>query len=246
MNYSVQKTESGRYGIMLKDEWLQTHFDPIQLECDEKLLIEELAGQMTSAAGELEISNGRILSPKLPLYNVLSFNIHVRNGFDLVTDDYHWIISCDPIFHPVSGSEQSYQLRYFDAAIEWLELIGAKYRILPQRFESREELIEEDRLDEYLIDEKSADIIFDHWNILTQMEKAAFYYIYLNSEHNFIASFLALKEMIDPEAFGKLVTASIGVAPEFSGVTKKTFEDGCTHYTQLVSNVMGIRLGLIK
>ena len=246
MNISVQKTAAGSYGIWLEDDWLKTHFDPINIECEDKSLMDDFASQLRNLGDSLEIINGKITKPQIPLYHLISFYTHVNNGFDLVTDEYDWIISCDPMFHPVPGPEQSAQLRYFDAALEWLDQIGAKYKILPQRFQSKEEIIEEGMLQDYLISNESTNIIFDHWNKLTCKEKASFYYIYLNAEHNFIGSFLALKEVIDPEEFGKMVTASIGVAPEFRGVTEKTFCDGWTHYARIVENVLAVRQGTIK
>lgn len=246
MDYTVQRTSNGKYGIWLEDEWLKTHFDPTDLECEDKAMVEMLCNHLQVKEKDLEISHGRIIAPQIPLYHILSFYSQINNGFDLVTDDYDWIISCDPIFHPVSSAEQAAQLQYFEGALEWLDQIGAEYKILPQRFESKEELLKNGELDDYLISEKSSDLIYEHWNALTNAEKAAFYFIYLNAEHNFIASFLALKQMIDAQSFGKMVTASIGVAPEFSGVTEQTFKDGWTHYSSIVEKAMVVAPSLTR
>ena len=246
MNVSVEKTSTGKYGIWLEDDWLKTHFDPIPLETEEKFLIDKLAGEVNTAQNALEIIDGRVITPSLPLYHILSFYSQITNNqFDLISDDYDWIISCDPIFHPVSGPEQSAQLSYFEPVLEWLDEIGVKHKILPQRFQSKEELIAEGQLDEYMIREEYTDTIFEHWNVLSTLEKAAFYYIYLNAEHNFIASFLALKGWIQPDEFGKLVTASIGVAPEFMGVTETTFNEGWNHYSTIVKNALQVKKEII-
>lgn len=247
MNVSVEKTASGKYGIWLEEDWLKTHFEPSPLESDDRSLLKKLADQLQNKQDVLEISGGRVEDPQLPLYYILSFYSKIiNNNFDLISDDYDWIISCDPIFHPVSGPEQSAQLSYFGPVLEWLEEIGVKHKILPQRFQSKEELIEEGQLDEYMINEDGADTIFEHWSILSPIEKAAFYYIYLNAEHNFIASFLALKGWIDPDSFGQLVTASIGVAPEFIGVTEATFNDGWKHYSRIVKDALKVKHEITK
>lgn len=247
MNISVEKTALGKYGVWLEEDWLKTYFDPTPIESEDKSLLNKFVSQLKAEEAHLEISDGKIEGSQLPLYFILSFYSKIiNNNFDLISDDYDWIISCDPIFHPVSGPEQSAQLSYFDPVLEWLDEIGVKHKILPQRFQSKEELIEEGQLDEYMINEDSTDTIFEHWNVLSDVEKAAFYYIYLNAEHNFIASFLALKGWIDPDSFGQLVTASIGVAPEFIGVTESTFNDGWKHYSKIVRDALSVKQELVN
>ncbi|MGK7391787.1 MAG: hypothetical protein ACNS60_15655 [Candidatus Cyclobacteriaceae bacterium M2_1C_046] len=240
MQAIVERREGGKYGLWLEENWLKTHFEPEPIEVKNKDLLEKIAGKLNATNEEVILKEGALKEPHLPEYYLASFCTKINHGFDLVRDDYRWIISCDPIFHPVRGNEKEAQLKYYEPAVNWLELIGAKHAELPQRFESRETLEDNGELEKYLIDPDSAETILEHWEKLDIEEQAAFYYIYLNAEHNFVGAFLVLKEVIKPEEFGKLVTASLGVTPEFSGVTESTFRDGWSHYSRIAEEALEV------
>lgn len=238
MQATVERREAGKYGIWIDDNWLRTHFEPEPIELTNKELLDQIVNQINAGNEPVVLKEGALEEPHLPEYYLASFCTKINGGFDLVRDDYRWIISCDPIFHPIRGNEKEVQLKYYEPATNWLELIGARHAELPQRFESRETLEDNGELENYLIDPDSAEKVLEHWEKLDNEEQAAFYYIYLNAEHNFIGAFLVLKGVIKPQEFGKLVTASLGVTPEFPGVTESTFKDGWTHYSNIAEEAL--------
>lgn len=239
MKATVERGEGGKYGIWIDEHWLKTHFEPEPIRLANKAILEKVANKINQADPVI-LESGALKEPHLPTYYLASFCTKINEGFDLIRDDYRWIISCDPVFHPVSGKEKEAQQAYYEPVISWLELIGANYSELPQRFESREDLENNGEIEKYLIDPISSERILEHWEKLNNTEQAAFYYIYLNAEHNFLGAFLVLKQVIKPDEFGKLVTASLGVTPEFSGVTEATFKDGWTHYSKIAKEALSL------
>lgn len=237
MKATVKPYKNNLYAIHYGDDSIKGAFGGEPISHESKKLMEYLAEHISTK--EQSEKGFALDEPYATLYYILSWLPMVKAGTDPVSDDPHWEISCDPVFHLESGPPMiAVQMAAYQPVIEWLENMGASHTDLPLLYISTQEAEENAKSDENnYIGEENSQPILDQWNSLTVHQKAAGmflqYHIDPGYRHSLCGATMLLKGLITEEQFAEICCAAGNISPYLGDVSEEMFQNLYTHFQKM-------------
>ena len=237
MEATVKSYKNNLYVIQYGAESIKGAFAEEPISHESKKLMEYLAEHISTK--EPSEKGFALDEPYATLYYILSWLHMVKAGTDPVSDDPHWEISCDPVFHLEPGPPMiAVQMAAYQPVINWIESIGASHTDLPLLYISSQEAEEKAKTDvNNYIGEENSQPILDQWNSLTVNQKAAGMFLQYQIDpgyrHSLCGATMLLKGLISEQQFAEICCAADNISSYLGDVSEVMFKNLYNHFKEM-------------
>ena len=226
------------------EEYIKDAFGQEPVMHENKELMEYLAAHIGSK--EPSEKGFALDEPYATLYFTLSWLRKVREETDPVSQNPHWEISCDPVFHMEPGPPMiQVQMAAYQPVTEWLEELGARHVDLPLLYIYSREQEEEAKEDFFNhIGLENSNPILEQWNTLSAEEKALACYLQHHTDNHYRQSLcgaiMLLKGRISDAQFAQICCAASSISPHLGDVSEEMFKQIFRHFTDKAKEVQTV------